>query len=123
MLALVAVELAVVLAVLPTAVATWWSPIAERYPARDVGPDATRRRYQSFRSAILSLSWCFHVAADQRYLHLSPTFLARLMGVRGASIPWQGIDIDPADARRRTRRAFVADQQLDAPRWCLDRAA
>lgn len=120
----IAVDVFIAVAITHTAVRTYWSPIADRYPPRDIAPDAILREFQSFGAVILSLSWCIHTAADERFLHLRPALLARLIGIRSASIPWDQIaPVRPARPGRRPRRGVVAGITLDMPRWCLELAA
>lgn len=120
----VAMDVAVISAIIYTAVRTYWSPIADRFPPRPVAEDAIHKRFQSFGAVILNLTWCIHVAADGDYLHLSPALSARLIGIRPASIPWEAIEpVRPSRPGRRIRRAVVAGITLDMPRWCLELVA
>lgn len=125
---LVGVELFVVAAIVYASVNAYWTPLAERFPPREIAPGAVRRNFQSFGATILNLGWCIHVAADEECMHLRPALFARMIGVRPASIPWT--EITPLATQKpwwaggsgRLGRAIIAGHTIEMPRWCIDLA-
>jgi len=65
-------------------------PFQPREPAAEDAP-VDARRYQSFGVGLLNLGWSVHVAADRRYLHLTPAWPGKVLGLRAASVPWAEI--------------------------------
>ncbi|MBC7835031.1 MAG: hypothetical protein H7Y88_08010 [Phycisphaerales bacterium] len=64
-----------------------WNFLASAYPATDPAPAAVRRSNESFSIDCFNWGCCVNVAADERYLHLSPAFLLRISGGKPASNP------------------------------------
>ena len=94
--------------------------LARDYPGRPVPDGAVRRGFQSFKIGIMNLGWCIHVAVDQGYLHLQPTWLARRFGLLPISLPWGVIEI----RERRWRKWWVRVGKHDVagPPWCFQLA-
>jgi len=94
-----------------------WSPALAAYPPREPAPDAVRRRFQSFGLGLVNMGLSIHVAADDGYLHLTPLLPWRMLGARGASIPWSAMK----PVGKRVVR--LDGHRLDGPSWCLDLAS
>src|SRR5262245_44248705 len=99
-----------------------WMPMADRYPAVEPALDAVRREFQSFNSGPLNLGGCVHVAVDDAYLHLRPAWVARRLGVAGASVPWGQITLKRVGTRNARVRIESVGIELAGPRWCLELA-
>lgn len=65
-------------------------PFPPREPAAEDGP-ADARGFQSFNVGMLNLGWSVRVVADRAYLHLSPEWLGKVLGLKSASVPWTEI--------------------------------
>ena len=100
-----------------------WGPLSREFPATEPGDDAVWRRYQSFRLGLLSLGYCIHVAADERYLHLVPIKPLRACGGKPASIPWDAIRIESRSGRGKWITVRVGTHTLRGPSWCLELAS
>lgn len=115
----------VIVAVVLRSVGRTVRSLAAKYPPQPVGPGAVRREFQSFRFHLLKLGGCVHVDVDDRFLHLSPAWFARVfVNMRPMSVPWGAIVVDPsAKISRRWQRAARVDQvDLLAPAWVIDLA-
>lgn len=91
-----------------------------RWPAREPGAGAVRREFQSFKIGIVGLGWSVHVAVDEDHLHLSPAWLARRVGMRAMSIPWEAVT--PGRSLLGGREVEVDGMVIRGPRWCLELA-
>ena len=100
-----------------------WGPLSREFPATEPGDDAVWRRYQSFRLGLLSLGYCIHVAADERYLHLVPIKPLRAFGAAAASIPWQSIRILTHTPGDRWITVRIGTRTMKGPAWCLELAS
>lgn len=96
-------------------------PLAEAFPPVEPAPDAVARRFQSFKFDMLNFGGCVHVAADERYLHLRPAWLARRFAFRDMSIPWA--EIKPVRAKPKWVEANVRGVTVRGPAWCMNLAA
>ncbi len=106
-----------------TVIKLGWGPLPRDFPATEPGDDAVWRRYQSFRLGLLSLGYCIHVAADERYLHLVPIKPLRACGGKPASIPWDAIRIESRSGRGKWITVRVGTHTLRGPSWCLELAS
>jgi hypothetical protein len=97
--------------------------ISSKFPPSDPRPDAVRRRFQSFKFGLVNLGWCVHVAVDDRHLHLSPTRLARWLGMRAMSVPWEAIEVVGKATIGSSIRVRIAGEEILGPAWCLNLAA
>lgn len=98
--------------------------LAAAYPPVPPKPDAVVKRFQSFRIGMMGLGGCIHVAADEKYMHLTPARFARWFGVRAMSIPWTKIELTGKRYKGRGVAAKI-DGKLDivGPPWVMDLAA
>lgn len=119
---IVGMDLFIVPLIISAVIRGGWTPLVERYPAAQPASNAVRRDFQSFKSGYLNLGGCINVAADDAYLHLQPAWIARLMGARAASIPWDKVTL--IRRKRKSALARIADTGIDltGPRWCLELA-
>ena len=107
--------------VVPAIVRGSWGALAVRFPAVEAGPGAVRREFQSFKFGLLNLGWSVHVEVDDAYLHLRPALMARLMGCRAMSVPWE--EVRATGARFLGNRSVMIGQtRVSGPAWCLDLA-
>jgi hypothetical protein len=98
-----------------------WGPLAARYPLSAPGDDSVRRDFQSYKVGLLNLGWSLHTTVDGERLHLEPASALRLIGMKGASIPWN--EIEPV--RRRGKKYVevkIAGQAVLGPAWALGMA-
>jgi hypothetical protein len=96
-----------------------WKRLAAAHPAVEPAPDAVRRRFQSFKMNLLNLGLSVHVAADERYLHLSPAAVIRWAGARPMSIPWESIEVLGHGITSRSVRTRIDGITVWGPAWCL----
>lgn len=118
----VALEMVVVFGlVVPAIVRGSWGTLATRFPAVEAGPGAVRREFQSFKFGLLNLGWSVHVEVDDAYLHLRPALVARLVGCRAMSVPWD--EVRSTGSRfLGTRGVLIGRTRVSGPAWCLDLA-
>jgi len=90
--------------------------LSSKFPPMEPLPDSVRRRFQSFKIGLINLGWCVHVAVDERYLHLTPTRLARWFGVRAMSVPWEAIEVVGKAAFGSSIRVRIAGEEILDPR-------
>jgi hypothetical protein len=112
-------DLALVGGIMWWAVNAVWRPLRQRYPARDVAPDAVRRNFQSFRFGAINFGGCIHVAVDEDHLHLIPARLLRWFGASTVSIPWASIAITGRPRLGRILPASFDGRSVAGPAWCL----
>src|SRR5436305_593161 len=84
---------AIVVGAIMTGVGHMMADLVRAFPPQEPAADAVRRRFQSFKIGYVSCGWSMHVAADDRYMHLTPARFVRWFGVRALSIPWDQIEI------------------------------
>ncbi len=95
-----------------------WAPLAQRYPARPIAPDAVRRDFQSYKIGLLNLGGMLHTAVDDAHLHLLPAAFGRLCRMRPVSVPWEAIE----PVRRRGKRhaeVKFGKETVVGPSWAL----
>lgn len=97
--------------------------IAGPHPESPALPDAVTRRFQSFHIGGMSLLWGFHVSVDDRALHLRATAFARVLGLRGASVPWESVEFRKKSRSGRWVSVRVNGIGIEGPGWCLGLAA
>jgi hypothetical protein len=61
--------------------------------------------FQSVSIGLINLGGCVHIAIDGNSLHLSPTWFARRLGMKPASIPHACIKLPASDLARAKTRA------------------
>lgn len=93
-----------------------------KYPAVEPMANAVRRRYQSFKFGMVSLGGCVHVAVDERYLHLTPARVARWLGMRAMSVPWEAIEVKGRAGVGSSLRVKIGKEEVLGPEWCLSLA-
>ncbi len=98
-----------------------WAGLAQPFPAQQIGSDAVRKNFQSFRIGIVKLGFSVHVAVDEQYLHLIPARLIRLFGARTASIPWNQVSFTGRKGKRNAVVKIGANTVM-GPAWCLEMA-
>lgn len=120
---------AIIVGALFRAVGHTWARMGAGCPPAEPAPDAVRRNFQSFRIGLMNAGQCVHVAADARFLHLSPARLLRWAGCAPISVPWDRVRARPAsgvgdrvNARLGKRRASINGVEVLGPAWCLDLA-
>ncbi len=113
-------DLVVIPLVLRMAVKGLWNPIGRAHPPVEPAPDAVTKRYQSFKSGVLSLGLSINVSVDDDYLHLRPSKIGKLLGLAPASVPWEAISLKKQ--RRSTCIVTIARKEIAGPRWCLELA-
>ncbi|MGH7131554.1 MAG: hypothetical protein ACREJO_06375 [Phycisphaerales bacterium] len=64
-------------AMIVSAIASAWRPLAEAFPPRTPAADAVAKRRQTFKLDWLNFGGCIHVAVDADHLHLTPAGWAR----------------------------------------------
>ncbi len=117
----VVIDLAVVGAVLQAAGQTL-RDFGKHFPGQPIGPDAVRKRFQSFKIGMLGLGGSIHVAADERYLHLQPAWAAAWLGMKPISIPWEAMVLKQRASRWRSASVRIGKTTLEGPDWCLSLA-
>ena len=109
--------------VVKTLIAAGWNTVARARRAEPVGDGAVRRRYQSFSFGVFNFGCSVHVAADERYLHLTPAGFMRWAGPRPVSIPWEEVRLAEKQPRRASlARAKIGKTTVVGPRWALELA-
>jgi len=95
-----------------------WAPLAARFPAVPIAPDAVRRDFQSYRVGLTNLGGMVHTAVDGSHLHLLPARLGRWCGMRAASVPWEAIE--PIRLRgKRQAQVKLGGETVVGPAWAL----
>jgi len=97
-----------------------WAAIPDKFPPTEPAPDAVTRRFQSFRAGVMNLGFSIDASVDDACLHLRPSKIGRVIGVRPASIPWESIT--PVSQGRTSRIVKIAGVKLMGPKWCLQLA-
>jgi hypothetical protein len=92
--------------------------LAAQFPFRHPGPDAIRKDFQSIHLGFLGLGGSVHLSADAVHLHIEPARVARWIGVRAMSLPWDAIRVKHRGPFQT--RSEVAGVALAAPNWCMD---
>lgn len=98
-----------------------WNPMAAGHGAREPGPDVVWKGFQSYKVGLLNLGFMVHTGVDDRFLHLRPAWLGRLVRMAPASVPWE--EVRPV--RRRGRgyaEVRIGRTELIGPRWALELA-
>ena len=95
-----------------------WAPIPDMFPPTDPAPDAVTKGFQSFRAGVINLGFSIDASVDDACLHVRPSKIGRVIGVRPASIPWESIT--PVSQGRTTRTVKIAGVKLMGPKWCLE---
>ena len=98
-----------------------WNPIAERFPPREIRSDAVTKHFQSYRVGLLNLGFMVHTSVDDMSLHLRPARFGRMIGMKGASVPWEEI----VPVRRRGKRyaeVKIGKESVFGPLWALELA-
>jgi hypothetical protein len=121
-LGVVAADLLVMSLVFTGIVRMGWNQPLAAYPPQPIADDAVTRSFQTFRLGLVNLGGSIHVAADERWLHLTPIRLLRSLGARPASIPWDGIRIQKRSRNGRWITARIGRTTLQGPAWCLELA-
>jgi hypothetical protein len=116
----VAIDLAVIGTVFSMVGATL-RPLVSAFPPVPPAPDAVRRRFQSFRFDMLNFGGCIHVAADERCLHLFPSWLARRFGMRDMSVPWS--ELQRTGGKGKWVEVKLRGVTIRGPAWCMNLAA
>ena len=121
--AIVAIDLLVTVAIIRVLLKAGWSALVRKYPEVEPAPDAVRKNYQSFKIGAVRLGKCVHVAVDETHLHLTPGKVLRWLGARPVSIPWETIRITGEAMGGRLLRTRIDSVNVIGPAWCLDLAA
>ncbi len=112
------IDLVVMSVLVRAIVSTNWEPIVQRYPAVEPLPGSRRWNFRSFQAGgMLNMGWSVHVMSDADFLHLRPAKLLRWMGMRGASVPWDEVEV--RERKRRTLSVRIAGIDLKGPAECL----
>lgn len=95
--------------------------VCAAFPPTPRSADAVERRFQGFKFGMVSLGFSVHAAVDERALHLTPTRLARWIGMTPMSIPWAAFSkVKPSLGEMK---AVVAGVEMAGPKWCMELAA
>lgn len=98
-----------------------WSPLVERYPAREPAADAVEKQFQSYKIGLFNLGFMIHTAVDDACLHLRPAKLGRMLGMKPVSIPWE--EITPIRRRGKNyAEVKIGTDTMLGPRWALELA-
>lgn len=90
------------------------------YPPLPRKANAVERRFQSFKVGVVSLGFSVHAAVDENALHLTPTTVARWIGMKPMSLPWGAFEkVKPVIGGVR---ASVAGVEIVGPKWCMELA-
>ncbi len=116
------------LVVVTTLIRSFIAPLRElarQFPPQPPSADAVRRRFQSFHFGLFNAGWGIHVAADERFLHLSPAWIERVFRMRPLSIPWSSIQLVRRGTRTTSVRLESPSEQMvvKGPTWCLELAS
>lgn len=106
--------------VIPAFVRDSWTPLGVAHPPVEPAPGAVVKRWQSFNSGMLNLGWSVDVAVDETHLHLRPSPLGRVIGLRPASVPWEEVEF--VKEGRFSARVKIAGIEIRGPKWCLTMA-
>ncbi len=98
-------------------IAAGWQIIGRGRGSAEIAPDAVRRNFQSFGFGIFNFGMCVHVVADERYLHLLPSWFLRWAGARPVSIGWDEIEVTMVG--RRWAKARIGTTKIRGPAWAL----
>jgi len=99
--------------------------LGKQFPPTPPAAGAVRRNFQSFRFGVLNAGSAIHVAVDDRCLHLSPSWLMRLMRMPAMSIPWANVRLIHR-GKRATRVRIESERErmeVKGPTWCLELAS
>ncbi|MBU6414091.1 MAG: hypothetical protein KGS45_11530 [Planctomycetes bacterium] len=116
----VVVDLVVVGAVMTAAIEGVLGKLAKKFPAQPIGLNAKRRNFQSMSSGLVNLGFCIHIATDEQHLHILPTAFLRLFKAKPMSIPWDKVDLQPEQPRKRWLNVRAEGSDLTLPAWILD---
>jgi hypothetical protein len=94
--------------------------LAKKFPPIEPAVGAISKRFQSFRFDMINMGGNMHASVDERALHLSPAWIARRIGLRPMSIPWEAIAVTKPG--RRSTQARIGQVDLVGPTWCLELA-
>ncbi len=98
-----------------------WSPLVERYPAREPAADAVEKQFQSYKIGLFNLGFMIHTAVDDVCLHLFPAKFGRMLGMKAVSIPWE--EITPLKRRgKKYAEVKIGTNTVLGPRWALELA-
>ncbi len=98
-----------------------WQPMVAAHPPVEPAEDAVRRRFQSFGLGIVNMGFSIHVAADEKFLHLTPILPLRFFGAVPCSIPWSALEPIRRGTRPvRSARLRPGRYTLTGPRWCME---
>lgn len=95
-----------------------WTGLAGPFEAHEIGPDAVRKNFQSFRIGIVNLGFSVHVAVDEQYLHLIPARIIQIFGAKAASIPWDQVTFKDRKGKRYAT-VKIGSSMVLGPAWCL----
>jgi hypothetical protein len=98
-----------------------WTGLAKSYPPVAPDADAVEKKFQSIKLGMCNFGSCIHIAADERFLHLTPASLMQKLGATPISIPWTDIRI--VKLGTKWSKVTVQRQTLQGPAWCLNLAA
>lgn len=99
--------------------------LAKQFPAQSPAAGAVRREFQSFTLGIVNVGWGIHVGVDEQFLHLSPAWIGRLLGIPPVRIPWVKIHLIKR-GRRMTKVLIKGDRErmeIKGPTWCMELAS
>lgn len=114
----VLLDLLIVPLIIRAAIRAGWKRLQDTHPAADVGPDAVRKNFQSFKMGMMNLGLSVHVAVDDAHPHLLPAAMLRLFGAKPMSIPWDAIEIKYRG--KWSTRTTIAGANVWGPNWCFD---
>ncbi len=90
------------------------------FPSIPRNANAVERRFQSFKVGMVSLGFSIHAAVDENALHLTPTTVARWIGMKPISLPWYAFErVRPVMGGVS---ASIAGVGIVGPRWCMELA-
>ncbi len=94
--------------------------LCSQFPPLPRSADAVERRFQGFKIEMISLGFSVHAAVDENALHLTPTRVARWMGMTPTSLPWTAFkNVRPVMGGVS---AEVAGVGITGPKWCMELA-
>jgi hypothetical protein len=90
--------------------------LSAAFPQQPALEGTPRRNFQSVSIGFINLGGSVHIAIDGNCLHLFPTWLARRLGMKPASIPHACIEVPASDlARAKTRASGLTLANLRPP--------
>jgi hypothetical protein len=90
--------------------------LSTAFPQQPALEGTPTRSFQSVRIGIVNLGGSVHIAIDGNCLHLSPSWFARRLGMKPASVPHACIDVPASDlARAKTRATGLTLANLRPP--------